>query len=311
MKAKFIAANNSFEMRLENGTIIASTEGEKKVAFLKRAKAEAAKIDETPLEIADLTAADFANLDLAKLKVTKTKQTGLLVVLLEEAIKTKEDANLKAEAAAKKVKDEAAAAKNAEKETAKKAKDEATAKAKAEKEAIVKTPKMTVEEAIALTEASQVNVGKTVEFLPHRTAIKTSGVIRIAWVDKRIPMVYYRIYDADNKMYNKAVNDPKITIGELAPNPKAEAAAAKIAEKEAAAKAKEEAKVKAAEEKAAAKIAKDEAIAKAKEEKAATLKANTEAIAAAKAEAIEKAKAEKATTEVVVEAPATDAIIVE
>lgn len=284
MKAKFIAVNNSFEMRLENGTTIASNAGEKKANFLKRVIKETADLG--ALDVSELTVEAFEKLDLAKLKVAKGKEKGLLAELIGEAITTREIA-LKQEAdKAKAAKETEAAAKKAEKEKAAAAKKEAADKAKAEKEAAkaakVETPKMTVEQVLEAAKAAKENVGKEVQFIAHRAAIadgKTLGVVNGVWVDKRVPMALYRIFDADGKMYNKTIEAADLEFGEMVVNPKAaekaeakaKAEAEKLAKKEEAEKAKAEkeaAKIKAAQEKANAAVEKATALAKAAQEKA-------------------------------------------
>ena len=264
MKAKFIALNGLMTLILANGTSFNSVEKETKAKFLKRVQADV-DLDLGELEVEELTTASFSKLTGAQLNTAAAKEkAGLLKDLLSLAASEKDDAP--------------------------KVKEPKVANVKEPKVAKVKEDKKEVlESAIALTEASQANVGHYATFSPHNTAIKTEGIIRAAWIDKRIPAVYYRIYTSDNKMYNKNVKDLNLQIGELAPDAKAEKAAEK--------KAKEIAKVEANIEKEAAKLAEKKAKSEAKEsaktEKEISKKSNAIAIAEAKEEAIQKAIAER------------------
>jgi len=316
MKAKFIQVGKNFEIRLEDGTVYTSNKNETSKVFTDRVR-KAAALDQGDLDITELTIDTFKNLTVEQLQTAKAKESGLLVALLDQAIaargieKPATNGGLSAEAqknvdainnreANKKAADEAkaktAADKLAAKEAAAAVKAEAKAKKDAEKAAKkaekVAAPKQTLKEVMAAAAEAKKNVGHALKFAPHRTAMKTDGVINGVWVDKRVPMALYRIFDADGVMYNKIINAPDLEIGELVPNKKAEEAAAKKAEKEVAATAKKEAAEKAKTEKAEAKI-------KAAEEKAAAAvkKAEEKAAAAVKkaeeAATIKKQMAEK------------------
>lgn len=286
MKAKFIALNGLMTLILANGTIFNSEANEKKAAFLKRAKTDASIDVEGELEIEELTTASFEKFTLVQLRTAASKEKkGLLKDLLTLAVNEKETAEK--EAAAKAKADSAAKVKAEREEAAKKKAEEKEAKAKARAEA--KTEKPSLDEVLTMAAEAKANVGHKVMFAPHRTAMKTEGVINGVWVDKRVPMALYRIFDTDGVMFNKVLSAPDLEIGELAPNPKAEAKEKAKAEKEEAAKVKAEATEKAKAEKAEAKVKADAE----KAEKAAKAKEEKEAAAKAKAEAAEKVKVEK------------------
>lgn len=247
MKAKFIALNGAMCLILANKEVYNSEAKESKPKFLKRVQTAAG----TELEVEELTASSFSKLTPEQLTKAASKETGLLADLLNLA------ASKKAPKVEKPVKE---------------------AKVKAEKPAKVvkeRTPKMTEKEALELVEASKINIGHTISFTPHLTAVRVEGVIRGVWADLRVPMVYYRIYDADGKLYNKAVNLGGLEIGELAPDTKAEEKAAKEKEKADAKAAKEAEKAEKAKKIQAIK----DAAKKAKElDKASKAKAKEEAI---------------------------------
>jgi len=281
MKAKFIALNGAMALVLANGTVFEATAKETQEKFLKRVQADV-ELDLGELEIQELTTASFVKIDDVKLaKAIEKEKDGPLKNLLTAAL-AERSADGKVETKPTDTsKEDAKAEKAAKALEAKKAK----AKEKAEKAAAkANVVKPTLEEIQAKATAAKENVGHIVSFTPHGIAVPIEGVVNGVWIDKRVPMALYRIFDADGKMYNKTIEAPELKFGDLAPDTKAEEKAAKEAEKT----AKKEAAEKEKAEKAAAKETEKAAkAAKALEAKEAKAKAAAEKEAAAKASTVD------------------------
>lgn len=205
MKALLLESKIGMELRIQNKekTILISKEGESKEDFLKRVKED---------ELLDLTIDDKSfGLKLKKVSSKKltdlySRKTGVEAEVIKEHLATR---NVHVENGSNKATFNATAG---EKVDSKEEEKEAKPKKVLKKQ-------LSDEEALALKEKAEVNVGHAITYHCSKKKAKSEGVIKSVRLDKRNNFSQYRILDEDGNMYGKGIADESIIIGDKVPVP--------------------------------------------------------------------------------------------
>lgn len=159
MKAKLYTQGANLELRIANKSY-ASTEGEDKKAFLKRAKVELEKDFDEAIDIVEVSQATLEKLDDAMLVEAFKVSKGLQESILGEILKSR---NIEVE--------------------------------KIQKVARRKTEKVDIEVVKASKEYldAKANVGKLVQYTPKRSEEQIKGVIKSISLNKTNTIIYYNV----------------------------------------------------------------------------------------------------------------------
>lgn len=182
MKASYFEQNGTKKIELEDGTIFEAQEKETKGAFIKRIG-----------EVVD--SSYFEKLELTEQKKEKaTKGKAVVKEKGEEKVATKKEAT--------------------KKEPKPKAEPKAKKEPKPKAEPKEKKPKPTLNDALEMKKNAESMVGKMVDFVPFRCAYTVTGEVKQVVIDNRVNRAYFRIYDADNKLYHTDVTNEKVVVNE-------------------------------------------------------------------------------------------------
>lgn len=213
MKANLIILGAALELVLSNGEIINAAAGVEKDEFIDFVTKEVDEKYMEELKITEVTKGKLSKKSTVQLERQLKKAVGLERDLINSVL----DARGKAVKPQDENTEDYSVVDNSKKPAAKKTAKKVT-KPKAKKAPKVeKEPKekMTLDAALTLANESKVNVGKVVTFDVFRTAIKATGTIKSVWIDKRVPMVMYKIEveEAGKKVIkNKTVLSPDLKI---------------------------------------------------------------------------------------------------
>ena len=208
MKAQLFEAQAGMEIRLENNVSFFSNEGETKEEFTTRVNEAVERDYVDSVEIEEVDASKYKKQGVKQLQKALPNKKGMEAEMVKDILIDR--------GALTEHPSEGGTVYNSTDGVEDLPEHEA-AEAPKEKKERVSVEKPSLESIIALANEKRENVGKICDFKDFKTGEMTRGLIQSVWIDKRVPMVLYRIQELETlARKNKNVNSKELSVDEKA-----------------------------------------------------------------------------------------------